>query len=239
MMHYRELRWPGSERFRLPSWARWANKVLGKLGMIVAFAPRFDYRKSMMSLEQAQNLQLLLLSCLERRVQGDVVEFGCHMGSTTSVLSGVLSRSDPHRAMHVFDDFSFGTSGAQNIRKVFERNLTDLDLSLPVIHEGDLFHSLPVEFPAGISFLHVDVGMGGDQEHHSRLVRHCLECAYPRMSPGAIGVLMDYHVPGLTVGGFDGNPGVRLAADAFFADKPEKVYTLYGGPCSHGWFCKS
>ena len=72
----------------------------------------------------------------------------------------------------------------------------------------------------------------------ARLMLRALSHVYQRLSPGGILVLMDYHVPGLTVEGNDSNPGVRPAADAFFADRPERVITLYGGPCSHGYVRK-
>jgi O-methyltransferase len=44
---------------------------------------------------------------------------------------------------------------------------------------------------------------------------HCLEAVYPRMSPGAIGVLMDYHDPERTLRGWDCAPGVKQACDRF------------------------
>jgi O-methyltransferase len=52
-------------------------------------------------------------------------------------------------------------------------------------------------------------------------------------------VLMDYHEEGITIHGANVNPGVKLACDEFFTGKPEGVYTLYGGPCSHGYFRKA
>ena len=238
-MNFSDLRWPGSQRAQLPSWARLANKVLGKLGFAVEFAPRFDHRNSMVSAAQVANFQHLLTQVIAQGVPGDVVELGCYTGSTTAVITSVARKLDPSRAVHAFDSFGFELGKVRGIRAAFEKNLRDLDLPLPLIHEGDFFETLPSQLPERIAFLHIDCGVGGDHELHSRLVAHCLESAYPRMSSGAIGVLMDYFVPGRTVEGFDSNPGVKKAADAFFTGKKEKMFDLYGGQCSHGWFRKA
>jgi hypothetical protein len=69
-------------------------------------------------------------------------------------------------------------------------------------------------------------------------VEHCLEHAYPRMKPGAVGVLMDYHDPERTVEGWDCNPGVKEACDRFFRHRPEVVQMLYGKEYSHAFFRK-
>ncbi len=215
------------------------NKVLAKLGSPVDLAPHFDHRNQMVSAEQAANFQHLLTRVIERKIPGAVVELGCYTGSTTAILSGILRRLDPARDLHVYDSFGFELGAVRGIRSAFERNLRDLGLPLPAIHEGDFLETLPAALPDRIAFLHVDCGVGGDVDLHARLVTHCLESAYARMPAGAIGVLMDYYLPGVTAEGFDANPGVRQAADAFFSGKPEQVFTLYGGPCSHGYFQKA
>jgi hypothetical protein len=66
-----------------------------------------------------------------------------------------------------------------------------------------------------------------------------LESVYPRMSPGAGCLLMDYHDPAITVRGNDENPGLKKACDEFFKDKEEKVFVLYGNQYSHGYFRKN
>ena len=120
----------------------------------------------------------------------------------------------------------------------FQANHAAIGLALPHIHKGDVFSTVPAELPDPIAFAHVDLGVGGDHELHYRLVTHALESILPRLSSHGVMVLMDYHVPGLTVDGNDSNPGVRQACDAFFLNRPERVITLYGGPCSHGFVRK-
>jgi O-methyltransferase len=86
--------------------------------------------------------------------------------------------------------------------------------------------------------LHIDCGFGAEDEVHIENVTFCLEAAYPRMSKGAIGILMDYHDKDRTLYGYNSNPGTKTACERFFSNKPEKVYTLYGGDFSHGFFRK-
>lgn len=193
----------------------------------------------MVSLEQASNLNLLLGQMLHAGVEGDVVELGCYTGSTTCIIGRTLAASADGRAFHVFDRFDVTLGEHPAGREVFERNLREARLPMPVIHQGDVFETVPSSLPSRIAFAHLDLGVGGDKELHARLMDHALHHVYERLSPGAILVLMDYYVHGLTVEGHDSNPGVRKAADLFFRDKPEVVHTLYGGPCSHGYVRKA
>lgn len=230
---------PGLDRWKLPVWARGVNRVLSKLRMPVNLCCRFDYREDMVSVEQAANFELLIAELLESRVPGDFVEMGCYIGSTASIFAKLLQRHDSGRALHVFDRFDIELGASHGIRAQFEANLRATGAPMPVIHQGDLFETVPGGLPERIAFAHIDLGVGTDTALHQRLVTHALEHAYPRMSPKGIIVVMDYHVPGLTVQGFDANPGSRPATDRFLAGKPERMHLLYGGPCSHAFLRKS
>lgn len=230
---------PGLERWNLPAWARFMNRVLAKLRSPVDLRCRFDYREDMVSVEQAANFELLIAQLLEARVPGDFVEMGCYVGRTASIFAKLLQREGGERALHVFDRFDIELGASQGIRAQFEANLRATGAPMPVIHAGDLFATVPAELPDRIAFVHIDLGVGSDTALHQRLVSHALEHAYPRISPGGIIVVMDYHVPGLTVQGFDANPGARPATDAFLAGRPEQVHLLYGGPCSHAYIRKA
>ncbi|HMC97668.1 MAG TPA: class I SAM-dependent methyltransferase, partial [Flavobacteriales bacterium] len=164
---------------------------------------------------------------------GDFVELGCYTGSTATVFAQLLQAYDPSRFLHVFDRFDIELGRKRSIRNLFVANLERFEVAMPVIHEGDFIDTVPGELPERIAFVHIDCGHGGDVKQHAALVTHCLNGIYPRLSPGAVVVFMDYHVPGVTWYGNDSNPGVRLACDAFFADKPENIHLLYGGACSH------
>ena len=229
---------PGVERWQHPAWMAILNKVLNKIRSPFSLVPRFDHRRDMMSLEQISNFEFLISDLLERKVEGAFVELGCYTGSTTVVFAELLSRLDPDRPLHAFDRFDIELSSLKGIRAVFEERFRSYGLALPVIHEGDLFDLVPSELPAPIAFAHIDLGTGGGPENHKKLMDHAFAEVYPRLSKGAVLVMMDYYVPGATVLGHDSNPGVRLAADAFFADKPEKPRLLFGGPCAHAYVRK-
>lgn len=237
--HFSQVRWPGVERWRTQVWVKRLNKVLHKLRLPLTVGRPFDHREDMVSLEQAANLHLLVNTVLHDGVPGDLVELGCYTGNTTAVIASVLHAAHAERPFHVYDSFAHELGSQRNIRDRFERNFAALHLPLPVMHAGDMRATVPDELPPTISFAHIDLGVGGDQGEHAAMIAHALRSIYPRLPRGGVVVFMDYHIPGITVAGNDSNPGVRIATDAFLADKPEKVNTLYGGPCSHGYFRKA
>ncbi len=215
------------------------NKVLGKLRLPYDLKKRFDHREDMVSMEQVGNFELLINNILEHGVEGEFVELGCYTGSTTAVFAALLAaHGDDSRKLHVYDRFDIELGSARGIREIFEENIRDTQAPMPVIHAGDVFETIPAELPKKIAFAHIDLGTGANLGIHARLIGHALRNVYPRMSPSGIMVFMDYHVPHVTVNGNDSNPGVRVACDEFFADKPESIKLLYGGPCSHAYIRK-
>jgi O-methyltransferase len=58
------------------------------------------------------------------------------------------------------------------------------------------------------------------------------------MARNAVCVLMDYYDPEESPEGLDINPGVKLAFDIFFKDKPEKIVALFGEMYNHAYFRK-
>ncbi len=213
------------------------NKVLDKVG--ARLVPHFDYRETMVSMEQVVNFQHLITRALDNDVMGDVVELGCYTGSTSAVIGTLLREARSERSFHVYDSFEHNLSRSKlNVLERFVENMKLEGLELPYIHRGDLMELVPGELPDRIAFAHIDIGVGGDPEDHKRCLLHCIEQVYKRMTHGSIAVLMDYHVEGITIQGANVNPAVRVACDEFFANRPERVVTLYGGPCSHGYFRK-
>jgi O-methyltransferase len=150
----------------------------------------------------------------------------------------MVQRYDPSRTFHVHDRFDIDPHGRMDIKESFVPNMRMFGLPLPVIDKGDLRDTVPSALPERIAFAHLDCVFGGDSNAHADLVQYCLEGLYPRLSPGAILVLMDYHVPGVTRRRFSTNPGARTGADRFFADKPEVIVPMNGGACSHAYVIK-
>jgi O-methyltransferase len=229
---------PDVRRWETPAWVRNMNRALNKLHAPVTLQQRFDHREDMVSLEQIANFELLIHELLEHDVPGAFVELGCYMGSTASVFGRLLRDLDPHREFHVFDRFDIQLGRSSGIRNRFETRMREAEIPMPFIHAGDIYDLVPDELPQHIAFAHVDLGTGRLAQNHAVLMDYAIKALYDRLMPEGVLCLMDYHIPGKTINGNDSNPGVRLAADAFFEDKSETIHLLYGGPCSHAYVRK-
>lgn len=239
-LHFSKIHWPGAPKQERSNTMVLINKVLDKVRSPLAVTPRFDHRENMVSVEQVVNFQHLIARVLDGNIPGDLVELGCYTGSTSAIIGTILREAGSKRSFHVYDSFEYNLSRTKiDVLGSFVENMKREKLELPFIHRGDLYETVPAELPERIAFAHIDLGTGGDPNEHRKCLLHCLQSVYERMSHGAICVLMDYHVPGVTINGANVNPGVQKGADEFFADKEEKVFTLYGGPCSHGYFRKA
>ena len=192
----------------------------------------------MTTVEQRINMYHLASQVLFCGVPGDFVELGCFTGQTAALFQKVIEHYDPMRILHVYDSFEYMARRIGNVEDVLIGNFRSAGVKLPKIHKGLFKDTIPRDLPVAIAFAHIDCGYGGDQELQKQRVLHCLKHVYARMSPGAICLLMDYHDPSLTIGGFDCNPGVKRACDEFFQDKPESVCVLYGNDYSHAYFRK-
>jgi O-methyltransferase len=238
-IHFSKIKWPGGRRSGITPRTWFINRVLRKLGSDLWLQPGFNYREDMVSTEQVVNFQHLIARVLDLNIPGQFVELGCYTGSTSAIIGSLLKESGSDRQFHVYDLFDNPLGkDKRDVLARFVETMKDHGLELPYIHKGDLLKTVPAELPERIAFAHFDLGTGGDPASHRTTTLHCLEHVYDRMSHGAICILMDYHIPGVTIDGADTNPGMKLACDIFFKDKPEKVLTLYGGPCSHGYFKK-
>lgn len=237
-MHFKQISWPASGKQRKGKVQKVINKILRKLRIGWALEPALDTKKDMVSKQQIVNIQHLLSHVLESEIEGDILELGCHTGSTATVISSILEVKGATKMFHAYDRFDF-EEGGQNLRQQLEQHFVELGLKMPAIHEGDVFELIPGDMPEKVAFVHIDLGVGTNTAAHQNVVLHVLKHVYPRMPKGAIGLLMDYHDPEMTIDGYNPNPGMTLSAQTFFSDKPEEVYTLYGGPYSHGYFRKS
>ena len=196
-------------------------------------------KRSMCSPEQRNNLYLLADQTVAFDIPGDFVELGCYEGQTTRVIASVIEHHQVDRTLHVYDNFQYDASGDGDVRARLELNFRKSGLRNWLIHDGDFEVTLPEKLPPTIAFAHIDCGVGDLPEFHCKSMMRCLNEVYPRMGPGSIGVLMDYHDPDRTVSGWDCNPGVKMACDHFFKTKPECMQILYGGKFSHAFFRKA
>ncbi len=190
------------------------------------------------SVAQRNNLFMLAEQVIAYGVEGDLVEFGCHDGSTAVPIAMALQQHGSRRVLHLYDDFRFDPKETGRVREALERRFSEAEVPLPTIHEGEILNALHDELPERIAYAHIDLGFEEEPRQVARMVRRCLDAIYPRMSPGAVCVLNDHHDPQITVKGWDCSPGVKMATDRFLFDKPEKVNVLFGEEYSHAFFRK-
>jgi len=225
--------WAPPPRSQLVRTVEWLSR---RLGLAWRIERAMDPQRDMTNLAQRENLWHFASQVLAYGVPGEFAEFGCFDGQAAVIFQKVIDELDPSRRLHLYDHFqiSFALTG-RDIRQELVRNFEKAQATLPVIHEGDFNDTIPGQLPEQLAFVHIDCGFGGDPRAHEEVVYRLLEQAYPRMSPGAVGVLMDYHEAGRSTG-TDFNPGVGVAARRFFEDKPEKMSLLWTGEYTHGYF---
>ncbi|MGJ7519966.1 hypothetical protein ACSFA0_05670 [Variovorax sp. LT1P1] len=197
-----------------------------------------DPGRDMTNMAQRANLWHFASQVIAYGVPGDFAEFGSFDGKCGVIFQKVIDATDTTRHLHLYDHFQFEFNlTGRDIQSELKRNFASAEASPPVIHVGDFEDTVPDELPETLAFVHIDCGFGGDPEAHAEVIERLLVHVYPRMSPGAVCMLMDYHEAGRSEGP-DHNPGVAIAARRFFADKPEKVSLLWAGEYSHGYFRK-
>jgi O-methyltransferase len=222
-----------------PGRRRWANALLGRLGIAARLtAPGSTGYQT--SVEQRANIYHLVSQVLAYGVEGALVEFGPFTGTVSTLIERVVSAEGAGQEVHVYD--SFGPAfGVPDPLEALKQNFASLGLSLPIIHAGPVRETLPAQLPDKIAFALIDIGFGGYEHRaaeHSDDVCFVLGHVYPRLSRGAICTLIDFWDPRWHTNEVHENPGVTLACDRFFADKPERVAALYGGSYTQGYFRK-
>ncbi|HVI50383.1 MAG TPA: TylF/MycF/NovP-related O-methyltransferase [Candidatus Sulfotelmatobacter sp.] len=151
---------------------------------------------------------------LSRGVTGDMAEFGVWKGHTAKALKGLV----PGRMLYLFDSFAGFPAGSfpENDR----RYAMFKDCSLEAVRDfvgNDQVVWRPGTFPATaeglsdnlrFSVVHIDFGSGPG-------TGAALDFAYSRLNSGGVLFLHDY--------ANDSWAEVARTADAFLADKPEKL----------------
>ncbi len=163
---------------------------------------------------------------LNNNVPGDIVEFGCYVGTTSLVIRKLLderSQSDK-REFHAYDSFeglpekSDADSSAAGVDfkagKLFVRKQEMLQqfhsasLRPPIIHKGWFNELTEEDVPKEIAFAFLD----GD--FYSSII-DSLRLVWPRMASGGKIVVDDYQREAL--------PGVSRALKDFFQAKSVKI----------------
>lgn len=195
----------------------------------------------MTNVEQAINIYHLLVRIIEGQVEGDIVELGCHAGTTAVLLRKTLDEFKVDKSFHVYDSFKglpaeskFDGGWKEGMLATSKESLIENfqlhNAELPIIHVGWFSDTLPEQLPEKVAFAHLD----GD---FYSSIKESLFYVYPKLSKGAIVVVDDYCDPTiLPVNNI--LPGVKKACDEFLADKPEQMNVLFAGSECHGYFKK-
>lgn len=214
------------------------NKGFELLGARYRLTPPPNPVADMSTLEQRINYFHLLEATLAHEIAGEVVELGCFTGQCALLFQKVLQLRRSAKTLHLYDSFDVKFTVTERIENVLRANFNEAGLPLPTLHKGYFQDTIPQQLPGQICFAHLDCGFGGDPQAHQETVCYCLAALYPRLSKGAVCVLMDYHDEALGDPGADVNPGVKLACDEFLAGKPEQLVCLYANHGSHAFFRK-
>ncbi len=165
---------------------------------------------------------LELQAMLTRHIDGDVVEFGCYVGTTSVYLAKMLEPTT--KSLYLYDSFEglppkttqddspaglqFQTGELHATKKQLLLNLNKAHVPLPRIKKAWFSDVTPDEVPPQIAFAFLD----GDYYHS---VRDPLKLVWPRLAPGATIVVDDYANEAL--------PGAAKAVDEWLVSHPAKL----------------
>jgi len=151
---------------------------------------------------------------LDAGVEGDVVELGCYVGTTSLFLQDALVKRAPHKQLHVYDSFEglppktdqdqspageqFKAGELHASKQELIKHFKHAGLPLPVIHKGWFNQLTDTDIPPKVAFAFLDGDFYGS-------IMASLKLVWPHLQPGAIVLVDDYNTEAL--------PGVRAALD--------------------------
>jgi O-methyltransferase len=167
-----------------------------------------------------------LEAVLQAGIEGDIVEFGCYVGTTSLFIRRLLDtyHQSDRRTFHVYDSFQglpekqqedknaagidFKAGKLFVSKKEFIHQFHSAALQVPLIHKG-WFNELPENtVPRKIAFAFLD----GD--FYDSIISS-LRLIWPHMRPGGKILVDDYKREAL--------PGVTTALHDFFQAKPVRI----------------
>lgn len=177
---------------------------------------------------EKQELKVILRELsgvLDKKVEGDVVEFGCYIGTTSLFLQRMITNDK--RKLYVYDSFQGlpdkSTHDQSPVGQQFEagklaatkqeliRNFKKAGLPLPHVTKGWFTDMRTDDVPAVIAFAFLD----GD---YYDSVLYPLKLIWPHLSRGAVVVIDDYQNEAL--------PGASKAVDAWLTSHSVKSFKV-------------
>lgn len=164
-------------------------------------------------------------SCLQRGIGGDVVEFGCYIGTTSLFMRRLMNERASTAALYAYDSFEglptkitqdnsaageqFKAGELRVSKKQFLHEFTKANLSPPITYRAWFADLTPQQVPEQISFAFLD----GD---FYQSIMDSLRLVWPRLATGGTITIDDYQRAAL--------PGVERAVHDFFRDKSVKIH---------------
>ncbi len=153
------------------------------------------------SRQQVEAILHELQRVLEADVEGDVVEFGCYIGTTSLFVRRLLGAQRDNREFHVYDSFEglptkstwdasitgeqFTAGKLAVSKKQFLHEFQKAHLKPPIIHKGWFANVTEADVPDEIAFAFLD----GD---FYESIRDSLRLVLPRMQKGGVIIVDDY-----------------------------------------------
>ncbi len=152
----------------------------------------------------AAQLQVILQALektLGKGISGDIVEFGCYIGTTSLFIRRLLDERREKKSFHVYDSFTglpektwedsssageqFQAGELSVTKKQFIHEFQKANLKLPTIHKGWFSTLTSQDVPAEICFAFLDGDFYGS-------IKDSLTLVLPRMTKGGIIIIDDY-----------------------------------------------
>jgi O-methyltransferase len=169
-----------------------------------------------------------LRDCL--RLDGDVIECGVWRGGSAKLLREEILASGKSKKLHLFDSFAgmsrvdagldrhevgdFADTSLEGVQKLVTGSTGVDSAGIAEFHQGWIPETFAGLDNLKVCFAHIDLDL-------YQPILDTLAFVWPRMPSRAVVVFDDY--------GFASCPGARRAADEFFADKPESIFSLSTG----------
>lgn len=199
---------------------------MGKSELAETLTRAYPLISDQVNREQVATILRELEHVITTQVEGDVVEFGCYIGTTSHFIRRVLDATKSAKKFHVYDSFEglppkstadSSRAGEQYVagelavsKKQFIREFQKVHLMPPIIHKGWFKDLTTNDVPTSIAFAFLD----GD---FYESIRDSLRLVMPRMQHGGVIVIDDYAREAL--------PGAAKAVHEFF--KPDQIRTAH------------
>lgn len=182
--------------------------------------------------DQIERDELEVILCeleaiLDKGIPGDIVEFGCYVGTTSLFLQRLLIAKKSDKKLYVYDSFDglpdktkedqsplgsdFKRGELRSTRALFIQNFRKASLPLPIIKKA-WFHEIePAEVPDKIAFAFLD-------SDYYKSVRASLELIEEKLDAGCVIIVDDYNNDKL--------PGAKKALDQWITKNSSKLKSI-------------